>query len=276
VRWLPHTPKRGTTDSMGGNIFKTSPIHKDAIPTLMKEFLSEWNRIFPESHPKFSYTGSTGKKEYSGDIDLVLHMIEPEPSQWGISEDEWAGRTIQLRSRARTSTVKMLANKALLQLIGEKLNNQSNLITCAEKKTTTSSLHLLFKNVQIDVNVGDGAWLQFSHYSYAPAPPLKGLHRTQLLVAAFAYCGLSFVHGHGIRQNNAPNNFVAYHPIQAMRNLSQKLGIKISVNDCISLESLVHCLRSQLSPTVFGEIYRMYYDILDRLHEHQPDLKGMK
>ena len=61
---------------MGGNVFGTTASIKreDIKPTLL-EFFREFKKIFPKAHAHFTgikTIGSVGKKEISGDIDLVL------------------------------------------------------------------------------------------------------------------------------------------------------------------------------------------------------------
>lgn len=97
--------------------------------------------------------------------------------------------------------------KALLKMIGEKL--QEHGIDVENKKTSAGNLFTCFPQynpdgqltgdyIQIDWMVGDIDWLRWSYYSHGEKG-LKGLHRTQFIVACFLKLGMTFNHFKGVK-----------------------------------------------------------------------------
>jgi hypothetical protein len=89
--------------------------------------------------------------------------------------------------------------RALLTLISAKLTEKmdvddrvtaGNIFTCFEQHDESGPTG---DHVQIDWMVGDIDWLQWSYYSHGEKD-LKGLHRTQFLVALFSEIGYTFNH----------------------------------------------------------------------------------
>jgi hypothetical protein len=59
-------------------------------------------------------------------------------------------------------------------------------------------MQLAEKAVQIDINVGNLDWLNFSYYSNTYKDNVKGLHRTQLMLAMFKALDMMFKHNTGV------------------------------------------------------------------------------
>ena len=229
-------------DTMGGNIFenKTTSISKDRVRPTIEAYKKALGQIFPmKSHSLtfFEPVGSAGKKETSGDIDLAIdwtHIIRSftgdELEKWGIDYDEWNNLYTKIHKRARSATYEMSKMRALLTLISEKLaeNNidvgdrvtAGNIFTCFPQYDENGQTEDF---VQIDWMVGDIDWLTWSYYSHGEFG-LKGLHRTQFLVALFSEIGYTFNHFSGIKEKDT-TEWTITSPEDALQLLSEHYGM---------------------------------------------------
>lgn len=226
---------------MGGNIFKnkTTSIPKQRIEPTIKAYTQKLGEIFPikaHSLTFFEPVGSAGKKDVSGDLDLAIdstHIVRAftgtELQKWGIDWEEWNALYTKIHKRARTATYEMSKMRALLTLISEKLaeNNidvggrvtAGNIFTCFEQHDENGPTG---DYVQIDWMVGNIEWLGWAYYSHGEIS-LKGLHRTQFLVALFSEIGYTFNHFSGIKKKDS-KEWTITSPEDALQLLSEHYG----------------------------------------------------
>ena len=226
---------------MGGNIFKNkaTSIPKDRVATTIQAYKNALGEIFPMKAHSLSFfkpVGSAGKKDISGDLDLAIdttHIVRSftgsELEKWGIDWEEWNALYTKIHKRARTATYEMSKMRALLTLISAKLaeNNinvgervtAGNIFTCFEQHDENGPTG---DYVQIDWMVGDIEWLSWSYYSHGEEG-LKGLHRTQFLVALFSEIGYTFSHFSGIKAKDT-SEWTITSPEDALQLLSEHYG----------------------------------------------------
>jgi hypothetical protein len=229
-------------DNMGGNIFKNiaTSIPKDRIEPTIKAYTKALGEIFPmkaHSLTFFEPVGSAGKKPISGDLDLAIDsthiarsFTSTELQKWGIEWDDWNDLYGKIHKRSRTATYEMSKMRALLTLISAKIaeNNievndrvtAGNIFTCFEQHNDNGPTG---EFVQIDWMVGDIDWLQWSYYSHGEIN-LKGLHRTQFLVALFSEIGYTFSHFSGIKKKKT-SEWTITSPQDALELLSEHYGM---------------------------------------------------
>lgn len=221
---------------MGGNVFKgkTKPIPKELIDPTLRNYFEELRRILGITL-EWIPLGSTGKKPFSNDIDLGFDQRQFLPyDSWGLQglDEEYN----VLKKRARTSTHEQLQSKAFLRCLARHINNNSTII-CDMTQINPGSMFTLFPQagtggdwVQIDWMLGDLEWLKFSYYSQVEDDSLvKGLHRTQLILATLSVLGYSFKHIDGVRDRLG--NTVASTPAEVVDLLSSELGISLEEAD---------------------------------------------
>ena len=226
---------------MGGNIFKNkaTSITKDRVAPTIEAYKNALGEIFPMKAHSLSFfepVGSAGKKDVSGDLDLAIdwtHIVRSftssELQKWGIGYDEWNETYTKIHKRARTATYEMSKMRALLTLISAKLaeNNidvggtitAGNIFTCFPQYDESGPTD---DYVQIDWMVGDIEWLEWGYYSHGEEG-LKGLHRTQFLVALFSEIGYTFSHFSGIKEKKT-SEWTITSPEDALQLLSEHYG----------------------------------------------------
>ena len=283
---------------MGGNVFegRTACIKRENITPTLDSYFSELARIFPNKSTIFNVNhfqpvGSVGKKAESGDIDLAIDttsILDADMSassiiQWGMNPTDVDAEYVILEKRARTSTPSQLRMKAFLKILSAYVNEHSNTILFNHKKTTDGNLfscypqidqygNLLGVDVQIDWMIGDLKWLKFSYYS-APMPTgsnVKGLHRTQLMLAAFQVANLSFNHVNGIKDKET-GMVLATDPKLALQILSSRLGINLTESDAENYYILHEVLHKGLSHDHYCTLIDIYFKILDSTRADIPD-----
>ena len=266
---------------MGGNIFKdnASPIKREDIRPTYVEYVRHLGGIFPNKadvFKGFTLVGSAGRKEVSGDLDLAIDMSrffdgkpfnKTEMKDWLVDYDEWEKYYLKLKSRARTSTDTMVKWRAFLKLIGDVIQSDS-LIKVAEKNTP-GNLFTLFpqfdsygqinKFVQVDWMVGNLQWLKFAYHSNEPGN-LKGLHRTQFIVAMASAKGYTFVHTKGIKEK-FNNNYVAHTPEQAIELFSKLYG-PMRMQDVNTYDSMHQYLKNNSTEEEYIAAIQSYLKIL--------------
>lgn len=145
----------------------------------------------------------------------------------------------------------------------------TGLIQVANKKTTTGNIFTLFSQydyygernhgVQIDWMIGDLPWLKFAYHS-SETGQMKGLHRTQLIVAMLSAKGYTFSHTTGIKDKDS-NSFVATTPKEA-RDLLTKLYGSITPEDLENYKNLHSYLEYNSSPEDYKSAIQCYIRIL--------------
>jgi len=113
--------------------------------------------------------------------------------------------------------------------------------------------------VQIDWMVGNLPWLKFAYHS-GESGHLKGIHRTQLLVAMLSNKGYTFLHLKGIK-DKITQQFVATTPLEATELFGSFFG-DCTEEDLHSFASTHHFLKSNSTEESYVEIIESYLKIL--------------
>ena len=275
----------------GGNIFgDTSPIKKENIDPTLNVFITELSNIFPKkvaSFRKFETLGSVGKKPVSGDIDLAYDIEnlmpngKPDLVGWGIDPYEFRISVEKIQKRARTATLQQSQLKAMIEFIGSKINETSDNIQVDLKQSGSGSMFCKAiqyditgdetnKTVQVDVNIGDAKWLRFSYYSATYKGNVKGLHRTQLLVALFNHKGKMFKHAQGVLDRDT-REIEAKTPEETLQLLNRLYGINLDQSTLDDYFKLMEVLRKNLAEDDLHSIYDIYLKILDSTRADIPE-----
>lgn len=283
---------------MGGNVFadKTSNILRENITPTLDTYFKELTALFPSKAVVFNELhfcplGSVRKKEYSGDIDLgidVSHLLDSNKSDeaiqaWNIDPAFVTSTFEVLKKRARTATDDDLRIKAFLKCLAEYINQHAPNLHCDVKKVTNGNLFGLYpqfdstyqklsRGVQIDWMVGNIDWLKFSYYSspYPKDSNVKGLHRTQLILAAFQIANLSFNHVTGVK-DKTNTKIVASTPAAALSVLSDRLGFTVSEVVAQDYYALHHLLKDNLRNGEYQALLNIYFKILDSTRADIPN-----
>jgi len=275
----------------GGNVFDiTSSINKENIDSTVERFVDELSRIFPAkaaSFKSFEKLGSAGKKDVSGDIDLSYDVKnifpdgKPDFKGWGVDEVKYNEKVALFTKRSKTASVDKIQLRAMIELIGEKLDENSSEIEVDTKSSGSGSIFCsapqygpdgkpLGINVQTDINIGNPEWLRFSYYSNTYAGNVKGLHRTQLMLSLFANKGRTFSHATGVVDKETGEK-EASNPTEALTLLNKLYGFDISqdiLNDYFKLEDY---LKNNVSSEEYNAIVDRYLKILDSTRADIPD-----
>ncbi len=265
----------------GGNVFGTTDrIKKEDIPPTLGKFVEELGKIFPKKKNtfKFQTLGSVGQKDESGDIDLgydgnnLVKDGKADLEGWNIDSEEFQQTFERIRKRARSATEEQSTKRAMLELIAKQVIEAPGPIKADMKAAGNGSLFFEFpqhdpagneldKHVQIDINVGDLDWLKFSYFSKGYTGNIKGLHRTQLLVALFKNKDLTFNHNLGVKDKEG--NVLAKNPQQVLDLLNKVYGTDISGDIIYDYSELMDYLQANLSELELNSIYDIYLKILD-------------
>jgi hypothetical protein len=276
----------------GGNVFKGESVDSISLafiePTL-REYYEELSRLFPQHSSKFAdFTplGSVGKKAKSGDIDLAVDVEELFPQgkvtdedlqSWNLNPADWKATYEKMVKRARTAKPSEVELRAFLYEIARYIGENSQIIKTDLKKVRPGQMFSLFPQisdageqkdvgVQIDWMMGNRNWLKFSYFSPSPTesqPLLKGLHRTQLLLAMFLAKGHSFKHVGGVFDRKTGEK-VAHSPAEAMRLLGKLYGTNVSPEVFNTFEGALEWLMSNTSEQDRNAALDAYLTILDR------------
>lgn len=263
---------------MGGNVFDgSSPIKKEDIKPTLTRFIQEFVRIFPKAKGYFEgmkTLGSVGKKDTSGDIDLALDdKAFTNIRDWGLNQSEVNALYEKFKARARTATKDQLLKRAIVVLIGEKIETTSNLISVDTKGSGSGTLFCQFpqfdtkgqqlaKQVQIDINIGNLDWLQFAYYSDSYSGNVKGLHRTQLMLSLFANKGCTFSHNYGVKDKES-QEILARTPKEAINLLNSLYGFELTSEILSNYFKLQDYLKEHLDKEELHSIWDRYLKILD-------------
>lgn len=271
---------------MGGNVFGTTDKIKreDIKPTLLN-FLKEFKRLFPQAEPHFRQMqtlGSVGKKEVSGDIDLAISDKSFDKIQdWGLDQQHVQELFELFKKRSRTASEEQLMKRAVIVAIAEKIQDADTDLAVDVKGSASGALFLqapqyneageqLDRNVQIDINVGDVDWLKFAYYSSVYSGNVKGLHRTQLLVALFANKGYIFSHNYGVK-NRDTQEVEAKTPAEAIELLNKLYKADFTPEILENYFSVMESLKSNLSEQDLNKVYDIYLKILDSTRADIPE-----
>lgn len=271
---------------MGGNVFgNTAPIKKEDIKPTLLQFFKQFKQVFPKAEPFFremKTLGSVGKKDYSGDIDLALSEKSfDNVEDWGLDRNHIMKLFEGFKKRARTSSDDQLMKRAVIVAIAEKIQQSSTDILVDVKGSSSGALFLMFPqyntegkelddNVQIDINVGDVDWLEFSYYSNTYKGNVKGLHRTQLLVSLFSNKGYTFSHNYGVK-NRDTQEIEASNPQQAIELLNKLYGLNLDRDTLGDYFKLMETLEAGLTSEELHKVYDIYLKILDSTRADIPE-----
>lgn len=270
----------------GGNVFgSTSPIKKEYIPPTLKQFFKEFENIFPKASPHFKAVrtlGSVGKKDYSGDIDLALSEDSfKNIADWGLNEKDVKKHFELFKKRAKTSTDEQLTKRAVIVCIAEKILASNKDILVDVKGSSSGSLFCQFPQydeagnktdqyVQIDINIGNVDWLSFAYHSAVYKGNVKGLHRTQLIVALFSHKGFTFSHNYGVKSKDT-QEIVAASPDQAIKLLNSLYGTRFTSDTIGDYFTIIKEIRNSLSPEDLNSVFDTYLKILDSTRADIPE-----
>lgn len=271
---------------MGGNIFDSAkPIKKEHIKPTMLEFLKQFKQIFPKAEPFFremKTLGSVGKKDYSGDIDLALSGKSFDSIEdWGLDREYINQLFDGFKKRSRTSTDDQLMKRAVIVGIAQKIQDSNSDILVDVKGSGAGALFLGFPqynedrqeledNVQIDINVGDIDWLEFAYYSTSYRGNIKGLHRTQLMIALFSNLGYTFSHNYGVKDKQT-QEIVANTPQQAIDLLNKEYSIDLDRATISDYFQLIDVIEKGIPREELDKIYDSYLRVLDRTRADIPE-----
>ena len=264
---------------MGGNIFKdtaTSINLTDVAPTITA-YIEHLGKIFPMKAEALKYfvpVGSVGKKSVSGDLDLAIdtsHIIRSftgsELQKWGVDWDDWNDLYTVFHKRSRTATYEMSKMRALLTLISKKIKESGvptsdivthgNIFTCFPQHGPGGIPN--GNKVQIDWMVGDIEWLEWSYFS-SGEKALKGLHRTQFIVAALAEAGYTFNHYCGIKKKGS-SEWEITDPQAAVDLLSKEYG-SLTIDETFTFSDLNKWLLNNVDDTTYNAVVTRYKRIL--------------
>jgi hypothetical protein len=276
----------------GGNVFKGESV--DSIPLAfiqptLEQYYEELSRLFPQHSSKFADfapLGSVGKKAKSGDIDLAVDVEELFPQgkvtdedlqSWNLNPSDWKATYEKMIKRVRTAKPSEVELRAFLYEIARYIGENSQIIKTDLKKVRPGQMFSLFPQisdtgeqkdvgVQIDWMMGNRNWLKFSYFSPSPTesqPLLKGLHRTQLLLAMFLAKGHSFKHVGGVFDRKTGEK-VAHSPAEAMRLLGKLYGTNVSPEVFNTFEGALEWLMANASEQDRNRVIDAYLTILDR------------
>jgi predicted nucleotidyltransferase len=279
----------------GGNVFSstnpTASIKKEDIDPTMEKFVDELSVIFPakaNSFKVFERLGSVGKKPISGDIDLAYDVKNifpdgktPDFKGWGVDKAQYEELVEGFKKRSKTASPEKIQLRAMIELIGQKIKEEGGDMEVDTKGSGSGTIFFnipqydtkgksLNKNVQTDINIGNLEWLKFSYYSNTYAGNVKGLHRTQLMLATFVENGLKFLHGEGVFDKETSEK-VASTPEEAIKVLNKRSGIKFTkdvLNDYFQLEEF---LKNNLPEEKYNSILDRYLKILDSTRADIPE-----
>lgn len=265
---------------MGGNVFTdTSRIDKKNIEPTLRRFFKELHQIFPNAPINTTTTtllGSAGKVESSGDIDLGFSVdMFNDINVWNLDPDVVDGLYKQYKSRARTSTDKQIRRRAILAAIAKKVEEQGNNLEVNTKQAGSGTLFFKFpqytqdeeqdedKKVQIDVNVGNLEWLKFSYFSDSyKEKNIKGLHRTQLIVALLSNKDYIFYHNTGVK-NKETGKIEAADPEAVVKLLSNLYSCTFTLDILSNYWKLDKFIEEHLNERDLKDVYQIYLGILD-------------
>ena len=208
-------------------------------------------------------------------VALVAQYTLKDLERWGLDSSHIEDLYQKFKSKARTATDKQLRKRAILTDMAEKVENQSNNLSVNTKQAGSGTLFFEFpqykkdgeqhidKKVQIDINTGNLEWLKFSYYSDRyPEKNVKGLHRTQLIVALLSNKGYIFYHNTGVK-NKETGKMEATKPEDVVTLLSNLYDCTFTLDILKNYWKLDKFIEDHLDEDELSKVYRIYLGILD-------------
>jgi hypothetical protein len=186
---------------------------------------------------------------------------EASLQSWGLDPQKWQETYDRMFKRARTSTEVDVQLRAFLYEIAKYIGENSKMIKTDLKKVGPG---LMF-SLQIDWMLGNKNWLKFSYSSPFPSeqqPMLKGLHRTQLILAMFGAKGYSFKHRTGV-YDKATGEMVASSPEEVSSLLQKLYGAPITSENLESFSTIYGWLMANATEEDRNGAFDSYLRILD-------------
>ena len=276
----------------GGNVFvgeRVDAIPLEFIEPTLERYYEELSSLFPmhaADFKDFEPLGSVGKKAKSGDIDLAVvvqtlfpkgRVTDEDLKSWRLDPAEWRATYEKMVKRARTATPSEVELRAFLYELAKYIGDNSQLIKSDLKKVRPGQMFTLFPQytdtgeqlevaVQMDWMMGNREWLKFSYFSPTPTESqkmLKGLHRTQLMLAMFGAKGYAFKHVGGVF-DKATGKKIAHSPSEATELLGNLYGTPITSKILQSFEGIYDWLMTNASESDRNAAFDSYLLILDR------------
>lgn len=273
----------------GGNVFDgTKSIPKQYVDATIKAFVSKLKKVYPLLLEELTSLGSVGKKDMSGDIDMAISSKiffdkngEPKLKEWKISKNIYDTILALNTKRAKTAAPEQLKLRTILQIIADGISKNVKDIDVEAKGVSSGMISFKIRQytensqptddfVQADLMVGDVDWLKFSYYSDVYSGNVKGLHRTQFIVAMFAYKGYTFSHNYGVK-NKSTQKIEAGSPKEAIALLNKLYGIKLDDTILSNYFELQKYLMASMNKKEYDGIIDIYLKILDSTRADVPE-----
>ena len=276
----------------GGNVFGTTDsIDKANIQPTIDKFISDLSRIFPAKASTFQSMdklGSAGKKDVSGDIDLSYDIKNlfpdgktPDFKGWGVDEAKYNELVAKFTKSSRTASPEKIQLRAMIVLIGDRINDALADVEVDTKASGSGSIFCAIPQygagnkkignaVQTDINIGNPEWLRFSYYSNTYSGNVKGLHRTQLMLALFSDKGRTFGHSTGVvdKETGAQE---AKTPQEAIKLLNTLYDFDLTQDILDDYFKLEDYMKKNLSKEKYNSIIDRYLKILDSTRVDIPE-----
>ena len=123
--------------------------------------------------------------------------------------------------------------------------------------------------VQIDWMVGDIEWLRWSYFSCSDTN-LKGLHRTQFIVACLSAKDYTFNHFSGIKEKGT-SDWTICDPENAVGLLSKLYG-ELDISQTYKFKDLHLWLHKHTTPAEYRDVIMRYRAILDLAKAKIPEV----
>ncbi len=124
-------------------------------------------------------------------------------------------------------------------------------------------------SVQVDWMVGDIDWLRWSYYSCSDSN-LKGLHRTQFIVACLSAKDYTFNHFSGIKEKGS-SDWTICNPENAVELLSDLYG-GLDISQTYRFKDLHYWLYKTATPAEYRDVIMKYRDILKLAKAEIPEI----
>jgi hypothetical protein len=189
---------------------------------------------------------------------------------------------LAFKKRARTATDSELMLRAILKGIVIKINAYAENIYCDEKKITPGGIFGLFPQytesgekldygVQMDWMIsGNLDLLEFSYFSDKYEGNVKGLHRTQLMVALFKNINITYSHTKGIVDIET-KELISDKVPEIIDYLNDKYNFKITRNIISNYHSFISFLEKNLSKKEYNKVLTIYFKILSHTRADIPN-----
>ena len=254
---------------MGGNHFKkdykVESIKKEELKYVLDNFKKILNDIYEINEDDYTLLGSTDKKSISGDIDFGLSR------DWLVRMCLLKDRSLRVmdyynefEKRARTATEQDLLLRAYNQVLVDELKERNVVV---DEKAGIGQVFILLKKengnyVQLDILSGDLDLLKFMYYSKNYEDNLKGLHRTQLLIAFAKYKDYTLSHIKGLIKDSMR--------IIEPKMICQILGLEY--DKCYDFYDLLNEIQNNVNVEDLIEIMNIYFNILSHTKTDIPEI----